>query len=99
RSQTGRRCVTEHVYRPGMYKTIAVCALTAVCLSSCGKGKDSGGGGGSGSAPVTKPPGDKPPPAPGGSATLNGSGSSFQKQYQEAAIEAFNKSHKNVSVN
>ena len=37
--------------------------------------------------------GDKP--ASGGSVTLNGSGSTFQKAFQEVAIEAFKKANPN----
>lgn len=38
-------------------------------------------------------------PADGGAVTLNASGSTFQKAYQEAAIEGFTKTHKNVTIN
>jgi phosphate transport system substrate-binding protein len=89
-----RRCVTERDYRPGMYKMIAVFGLSALCLSSCvtgcNKKKDEGGGAADKAAT---------PPATGGAVSLNGSGSSFQKQFQEAAIESFTKSHKDVKIN
>jgi phosphate transport system substrate-binding protein len=80
-----------------MYKTIAVFALTSLCLFSCNKKKEEGGAGGG--APMVKDtkPDDKA--AGGGAVTLNGSGSTFQKQFQEAAIEAFTKSNQNVKIN
>ncbi|HEY0985793.1 MAG TPA: phosphate ABC transporter substrate-binding protein PstS [Kofleriaceae bacterium] len=49
-----------------------------------------------GSSGCTKKNDDKPA---GGAVTINGSGSSFQKQFQELAIEGFSRSHKNVKVN
>ena len=75
-----------------MYKTIALCVLAASCLAGCNKKKDDLGGG---SNPVVKD--DKPESA--GAVTLNASGSSFQKQFQEVAIEGFSKSHKDIKVN
>lgn len=80
-----------------MTKTIVMFALAALCLTGCNKKKDDGGGGG---APVVKDdkPADKAPP-PSGPVTLNGSGSSFQKQFQELAIEGFAKVHNDVKVN
>ena len=71
-----------------MYKMIAVFALAALCLPGCGK-KDEGGGGGSPTVKEEKG-GTKEPdktPASGGAVTLNGSGATFQKQFQEVAIE------------
>jgi phosphate transport system substrate-binding protein len=82
-----------------MYKMIAVFGLSALCLSGCltgcNKKKDEGGGG----SPTVKE--DKGPDkaAGGGAVSLNGSGSTFQKAYQEAAIEAFTKANKNVKIN
>jgi phosphate transport system substrate-binding protein len=73
-----------------MYKTIALCALAASCFAGCSKKKDDGGG--STSAASTKE-------EPGGAVTLNASGSTFQKPYQEAAIEDFTKAHKTVKIN
>src|SRR5204862_3979462 len=35
----------------------------------------------------------------GGSAVLNGTGSTFQKQFQEVAIEGFTKSNKDIKIN
>ncbi|HZJ64440.1 MAG TPA: phosphate ABC transporter substrate-binding protein PstS [Kofleriaceae bacterium] len=81
-----------------MYRMIAVFALTAVGLSGCTKKNDDGSGGGS---PTVKEGtgGAKADKPAGGAVTINGSGSSFQKQFQELAIEGFSKSHKNVKVN
>jgi phosphate transport system substrate-binding protein len=77
---------------------IAVFALAALCLSGCTKNKDEGGGG----SPTVKEDkaGVKAPDKPsGGAVTINGSGSTFQKAYEEAAIEAFTKANKNVKIN
>jgi phosphate transport system substrate-binding protein len=80
-----RECVTEAVYRPSMMKMIVVsAALAAIGGAGCNKKKDDGGGG-------STPPGD--------AVTLNASGSSFQKQFQEVAIEGFAKIAKNVKIN
>ncbi len=71
-----------------MYKTLLVSALGL--LGACGKGKDSTGG-------------DKP--ATGGSvattesATLNASGATFQKAFQEVAIEGFTKANPKIKIN
>ena len=81
-----------------MYRMIAVFALAALCLSGCTKNKDEGGGG----SPTVKEDkaGVKAPDKPsGGAVTINGSGSTFQKAYEEAAIEAFTKANKNVKIN
>jgi phosphate transport system substrate-binding protein len=80
-----------------MSKTIAVCALAALLLPGCTKKKNEGGGG-SGAAMVKD---DKPADnaKSGGPVTLNASGSSFQKQFQEVAIEGFSKVNKDVKVN
>jgi phosphate transport system substrate-binding protein len=81
-----------------MYTKIAVCALTAVCVFSCGKKPEGSSGTGGGSAPHTvEPPADKPPAT--GAVSLNGSGSTFQKQFQEAAIEGFTKTRKGTKIN
>jgi phosphate transport system substrate-binding protein len=63
-------------------------------LASCNKGKkeEPAGGTGSGSASGATPP-------PSGKVTINGSGSTFQKAFQEVAIEAFTKSNGNVTIN
>jgi phosphate transport system substrate-binding protein len=67
--------------------------LSVGLLASCGKKKEEGTGGGAGSAPAGSAP------APSGSATINGSGSTFQKAFQEAAIEAFTKAHAGATIN
>jgi len=63
---------------------VAVAAFTA----ACDKGTQGGGPGGAGSGG-----------APTGPVTLNGSGSTFQKQFQEVAIEGFTKANPNIKVN
>jgi phosphate transport system substrate-binding protein len=80
-----------------MYKMIAFSAVAALCVAGCNKKKEEGGGS---TAAMTKE--DKGPakaPETGGSVTINGSGSSFQKQFQELAIEGFSKVNKDVKVN
>jgi len=70
--------------------------LSVALISSCKKNEPAAGSGsGSAAAPmVTSGGGDK-----GGPVTINGSGSTFQKQFQEAAIEAFTKANPNIKVN
>src|SRR4051812_29392139 len=70
-------------------KTWFAMVATAALAVSCGKKKDDGGGTatGSGGAPVA------------GNVTINGSGSTFQKTYQESAIEAFTKANGNIKIN
>ncbi len=63
-------------------------------LASCGKKKEEGGGAtgsgaGTGSAPA----------APAGGGTINGSGATFQKPFQEVAIESFKKLNPAITVN
>lgn len=71
-----------------MTKLIVIsAALAAICVSGCNK-KDGDGGAANG--------GDRPTSGP---VTLNASGSSFQKQFQEVAIEGFAKIAKDVKVN
>lgn len=69
---------------------LAMCAFSVSC-----KKKEAGGGGGSatgsGAAMVTE--------KPAGNVTINGSGSTFQKAFQESAIEAFTKANPNVKIN
>src|SRR5688500_14581975 len=71
-----------------MYKTIAVCVLAACWLAacSCSKKTEEGAAG----TPSVKS---------SGPVSLNASGSTFQKQFQEAAIESFTKTNKTVTVN
>ena len=47
--------------------------------------------------PAVKEPGATKPE--GGATTLNGSGSTFQKAFQEVAIEAFTKANPNIKIN
>jgi phosphate transport system substrate-binding protein len=68
-----------------MHKMIAVGALTALCFAGCNKKQEGGG--------------SKPTDKASGAVTLNASGSSFQKQFQEVAIEGFSKLNKGVQVN
>jgi phosphate transport system substrate-binding protein len=75
---------------------LAMCAFTVSCKK---KAEDNAGGGSAGSsAPMVTSggAGDKKPAAAG---TINGSGSTFQKQFQEVAIEAFSKNGNGVKVN
>jgi phosphate transport system substrate-binding protein len=83
-------------YGAGM-KMTWLAILSVALISSCKKNQPAtGGGSGSAGAPMVTAGGggDK-----GGAATLNGSGSTFQKQFQEAAIEAFTKANPNIQVN
>ncbi|HET9988572.1 MAG TPA: phosphate ABC transporter substrate-binding protein PstS [Kofleriaceae bacterium] len=65
---------------------------TTLFATSCKKGEDSG------SAKMTEGS-NKAKEAPSGPVTINGSGSTFQKQFQEVAIDAFSKDHANIKVN
>jgi phosphate transport system substrate-binding protein len=79
-----------------MYKTIAVCALAALCLPACSKKKDEGSGGTGAAMVKDDKSADK---APSGPVSLNASGSTFQKPFQETAIEGFTKANKDVKIN
>lgn len=84
-----------------MNKMLAFSALALLSLVSCNKKKDEGAGAPpkddkAATAPTT--PAAKPA-EPSGPVTINGSGSTFQKPYQEAAIEDFTKSSKDVKIN
>jgi len=76
-----------------MFKTIALAALAALSFAGCNKKKDDGGGGSVAAAVKDEKAAET------GAVTLNASGSTFQKPYQETAIEAFTKSAKNVKIN
>ena len=85
-----------------MYKMIAFSTLAAFCVAGCKKKTDEAGSTtGSSTAPMTQE--DKgsaaKSPEPAGPVTINGSGSTFQKQFQELAIEGFSKVDKDVKVN
>jgi phosphate transport system substrate-binding protein len=85
-----RRCVTEAGYGAGMTKLIAFSALAALCVAGCSRKKEDG----------TDDKGAAAKPSESaGSGTINGSGSTFQKGYQEVAIEAFTKSSGGVKIN
>jgi phosphate transport system substrate-binding protein len=75
-----------------MFKTIAVSSLAVLCFAGCSKKKDDAGGGGNVADKTAAP-------AAGGGLSLNASGSTFQKPYQEAAIEAFTKANATVKIN
>lgn len=60
-------------------------------LASCG-GKKEEPAGGTGTASGAAP-------APSGNVTINGSGSTFQKAFQEVAIEGFAKANGNIKIN
>jgi phosphate transport system substrate-binding protein len=67
-------------------------AAAALALSCSNKKEDAG------SASKTTE-GGKPAEKAPGNATINGSGSTFQKAFQEAAIDAFTKANGNVKIN
>jgi len=79
-----------------MYKLIAVSALAALCVAGCNKKKEEGG---STAAMTKEDKGVAKAPESGGSVTVNGSGSSFQKPYQEVAVAAFTKANAGVRIN
>lgn len=79
-----------------MTKMLVIGALSALGLvAGCGgkKDPDGGGGGGASGAGGTSgtPASDK--------ATFNASGATFQKPYQEVAIEAFTKANPKITIN
>jgi phosphate transport system substrate-binding protein len=71
---------------------LAMCAFTV----SCKKKAEDNTGGGSAAPMVAGGGGDK---GAGGPVTINGSGSTFQKAFQESAIEAFTKANPTVKIN
>jgi len=97
RSQPVRRCVTKAGYGLRMNKMIAFSALAMLCIAGCTKKKDEGGGGSA--AASAKEGGTMAKPESGGAVTLNASGSTFQKAYQEVAIDAFTKANSGVKIN
>jgi phosphate transport system substrate-binding protein len=72
-----------------MTKMLVIGALSALGLAAgCGGKKDpDGGGNGTGGTSSSE------------AATLNASGATFQKPYQEVAIEAFMKANKKITIN
>jgi phosphate transport system substrate-binding protein len=78
-----------------MTKTwLAWAALAAFAVLPSCKGKQQGA-----SSSNKMAEGGKPAEAPAGPVTINGSGSTFQKAFEEVAIEAFTKANPNVKVN
>lgn len=70
--------------------------IGALALVGCKKSEDKSGGTASGSAPA----GDTKSGGGGGDkVSLDASGSTFQKAYQESAIEAFQKANANIKIN
>ena len=67
--------------------------IAVALLGACGK-KDDGGTGGK----VTESGGGEKP-ASGGAVTLNASGATFQKAFQEVAVEAFTKANPKTKIN
>ncbi|HTL36945.1 MAG TPA: phosphate ABC transporter substrate-binding protein PstS [Kofleriaceae bacterium] len=72
-------------------KRIALIALTLLACSKGSKTNDQPAGSGGGAA--------KPAPGGGGDVTLNASGSTFQKAFQEEAIAEFTKTNPGVKIN
>src|SRR5205814_2317904 len=86
---------TKGGYGLGMYKLIAFSALAALWVGGCNKKKEEGGT----AAMAKEDKGGARSPESGGAVTINGSGSTFQKPYQEIAVEAFTKSNASVKIN
>jgi phosphate transport system substrate-binding protein len=79
------------VHTSGRRKGLAVAALVlALVAAACGSSSSgkSNSGGGSGTTAASVP-----------AATLNGSGSTFQLAYNQAAIAAFTQAHSGVTIN
>jgi phosphate transport system substrate-binding protein len=73
---------------------IWLASIVSICfLASCGKKKDDGGGAGPGTGTAS---GGGPPSS---AVTINGSGATFQKAFQEVAIEGFKKASPATTVN
>ena len=68
----------------------AIVSIAMCALAGCGSKKESGG--------EPKGSGATPPPS-AGAANVNGSGSTFQKVFQEVAIESFTKTNPKVKIN
>ncbi|HET7500077.1 MAG TPA: phosphate ABC transporter substrate-binding protein PstS [Kofleriaceae bacterium] len=77
-----------------MSKTLVAFILTGLCLSGSGCNKKNEQAGGNRAGKSTEPTSSS---ARGTS--LNASGSTFQKPFQEVAIEAFTRSNKGVKIN
>ncbi|MEO8548920.1 MAG: phosphate ABC transporter substrate-binding protein PstS [Kofleriaceae bacterium] len=70
---------------------IALLAASSAVFTSCKKSDDNGG-----AAKTTE--GGKKAPETGGGASLSASGSTFQKAFQEVAMDAFMKNHSNIKI-
>ena len=77
-------------------KTLLVGAVALAAMAGCKKKEEAGKGSDTAATPAGS--GSATAPAPSG-ATLNGSGATFQKAFQEAAIEAFTKANPTIKVN
>ncbi len=77
-----------------MNKTIVVSALAALCFAGCNKKDTDGGGSGGAKQDPAAARSDSAGPV-----SLNASGSTFQKAYQEVAIDAFTKANPGVKIN
>ncbi len=89
-SQSVCMSVTRAGYGAAMKTWMLVGSLALTSLIACKKNQDGGkANAGSGAAKT----------ATAGSVTINGSGSTFQKQFQEVAIDGFSKDHPNFKVN
>ena len=81
-----------------MKKILTIAALAAIGLVGCKKEQATTTGNGPASgAPMVKD--QTKPPEPSGPVTLNASGSTFQKAFQEVAIDGFTKAQKDIKVN
>ena len=80
---------------------LASLASIGLLASACKKKDDGGGGGGGGTSAGTDTgtPSGSGGPAPSGGGTINGSGATFQKPFQEVAIEAYTKANAGAKVN
>jgi phosphate transport system substrate-binding protein len=81
-----------------MNKMLVIGAVTALGLAGGCTKKDDGGGGTGSSGKTTESGGGKTTPSEG-PVTLNASGSSFQKQFQEVAAEGFTKANPKIKIN
>ncbi len=76
--------------------TLLVGAVALTALAGCKKKEEGTKGGESAGSAAAGSAGEAPAPA---GATLNGSGSTFQKAFQESAIEAFTKANPTIKIN
>lgn len=81
-----------------MNKMLVIGAVSALSLLGCKKKDDAGSGTGESSGKTTESGGGGAPAADG-PVTLNASGATFQKAFQEVAIEGFTKTNPKVKIN